>query len=272
MTTVAYRSRPAVVSSLALDRAPYRSFLADTVIQHGPPAELGRLFLVADTQLREAGVRLSFATPEEFIAVNRANSDSWKPLVPLFDPKLNDLDARNSLALIGRSASGQPVVTVAARVYDLGSGSLADEVESLRLFYRDPAASAEPGEAARVTSTVARATTGKAVFSGGAWVHPAWRKKCLVDHAAPIVRALGLTSWMPDLTFSFMVRDLVDNGTARRWHMNVDWGVELINSPIKRGSTLETALSWTTPSRMLEHFEGYVSGHRPSVAREALQA
>lgn len=261
MSRVELHAIPAVVKPTSLDRTPYRSFLADVVVEHGPRAELTRTFLLADTHLRESGVRLSFASFEELIAVNRANKASWSPLLPLFDPSLNDLDDDNGFALLGRSASGQVVVTVAARLYELGQGSLAEEIESLRVLYRDPEASALPGEAMHVTSAVARATRGRAVFSGAAWVHPDWRKKNLIDPAAPIVRGLGLTRWMPDLTFSFMVPELVRNGTAKRWHMNVDWEITMINTPVKRGGTINAALSWTKPQLMLAHFSDYVA-HR----------
>lgn len=265
MSAVTAQPVPAVVRPQSLDRASNRSFLADVVVEHGPIAELNRTFLMADTHLREKGVRLSFGSFEELLAVNRANRANWSPLLPLFDPALNDLDDTNGFALLGRSGTGEVVTTVAARLYNLGDRSLADEIESLRLFYRDPAACALPGEAMRVSSPVARATRNKAVFSGAAWVHPEWRKLNLIDTAAPILRGIGLTRWMPDLTFSFMVPELVKNGTAKRWYMNVDWEITMINTPVKRNATINAALSWTNPRLMLQHFAAYVesrSAHR----------
>ena len=118
-----------------------------------------------------------------------------------------------------------------------------------------------------VSSPVARETRGKAVFSGAAWVHPDWRKLNLIDPAAPIVRGLGLTRWMPDLTFSFMVPELVKNGTAKRWFMNVDWGITMVNTPVKRHGTINAAMSWTNPKLMLEHFNAFAEGR--SAARDS---
>lgn len=261
MSASTAQSAPAAVRPLSLDRAAHRSFLADVVVEHGPIAELNRLFLTADTTLREKGVRLSLGTAEELIAANRLNPASWSPIVPLFDPSLNDLDDRNCYALLGRSASGDVVTTVAGRLYELEEASLADEIESLRFFYRDPDATKWPGESASVSSVVARETRGRAIFAGAAWVHPEWRKLDLMDAMAPIGRALGLTRWMPNLTFSFMVPQLVKNGTAKRWRMNVDWGIELVNTPVWRNSTVTTALSWTTPERMRVHFADFVASH-----------
>lgn len=248
---------PSVVRAPSLDRGTHRSFLADVVIEHGPRAELNRVFLAGDTHLREAGIRLSFGTLEELVAVNRANRANWSPILPLFDPALNDIDDTNSFALLGRAGTGEVVVTVAARLYQLDTQTLADEIESLRLFYRNPAEAAWPGEAINVSSPVARATRGRAVFSGAAWVHPNWRGANLTDPAAPLVRAVGLTRWMPNLTFSFMVPELVKNGTAKRWYMNTDWEITMINTPVKRNATINAALSWTNPELMVQHFNAY---------------
>jgi hypothetical protein len=251
--------QPAIVPARSLDQGASRSFLADVVIEHGPRDLLNRMFLSADTQLRAAGVQLTFGSLEELIAVNKANSSNWSPLLPLFDPSLNDIAESDAFALMARAPSGQVVATVAARRYDLEEGTLADKIESLRLFYSDPAASALEGEEMRVSSPVARATRGVAVFSGAAWSHPDWRGARLIDPMAPIGRGIGLTRWHPDLTFSFMVPELVRNGTAKRWRMNVDWEITMINTPVKRGGTINAAMSWTTPVLMQEHFVDVVA-------------
>ena len=82
---------PAVVRSTSLDFSHHRSFLGDVVIDKGPRDLLGRLMLKVDTDLREKGVVVSFATFEELVAVNKANAASWSPLLPLFDPAESDV-------------------------------------------------------------------------------------------------------------------------------------------------------------------------------------
>ncbi|MGD9806602.1 MAG: hypothetical protein AB7E81_23280 [Hyphomicrobiaceae bacterium] len=257
--------KPAVVPAASLDRGEHRSFLADVVIDHGPRDILNRMFLAADTQLRAAGVRLTFGSLEELIAVNRENRANWSPLLPLFDPELNDIDEKDAFILFARTPSGKVAATVGARRYDLADGTLADKIESLKLFYSDPAKSALEGEEIRVSSPVARGTRGTAVFSGAAWSHPDWRGARLIDPMAPIGRGVSLTKWYPDLTFSFMVPELVKNGTAKRWRMNVDWEITMINTPVKRGGTINAALSWTNPTFMEQHFVDVVAS-RPGRA------
>ncbi len=86
MNSATVPAGPAVVRAAMLDGRGRRSFLADVVIEHGPRDVLGRLFLKADTALREKGIFVSFADYDELRAANKANADSWSPLLPVFDP------------------------------------------------------------------------------------------------------------------------------------------------------------------------------------------
>ena len=64
-------------------------FLAEAQLEHGPVDLIGRFLRYADALNRAQGVVLSFATLEELQDVNERNQDSWKPLFPVFNPKLN---------------------------------------------------------------------------------------------------------------------------------------------------------------------------------------
>ena len=57
-------------------------------IKYGPVGLLGRFFLWADNAARDRGVTLSFGTLQELMEANRSNSDTWRPLVPVFDESL----------------------------------------------------------------------------------------------------------------------------------------------------------------------------------------
>ena len=63
------------------------SFLDDIRIDFGPSGLLGRFFLAADAAVQERGVRLSFAPMEQLVEINRENPQSWRPLLPHYDPK-----------------------------------------------------------------------------------------------------------------------------------------------------------------------------------------
>lgn len=242
---------PAVVRSTSLDVSERRSFLADVVIEHGPRDVLGRLFLKVDTALREKGIFASLGDCDELKAVNRANSDTWSPILPLFDPAISNVGRHNCNVVFGRNANGKVVVVHAARIYELGSTPLKDEIESLRLFYRNPAESAWPGEQLICTAPIAARTSGTVVFSGALWLHREMRGQNLTSWIINLWRGLVLTRWMPGLSFSFMVPELVKAGLAARTMMDVDWEVTMINTPVKRGGTINAGLTWITPATQI---------------------
>ena len=65
-------------------------------IRAGGP--VGRFFLWADTAARDRGVTLFFGSLQDLIEANRADSDSWRPLVPVFDEALAALRRREGLS------------------------------------------------------------------------------------------------------------------------------------------------------------------------------
>lgn len=255
------RPAPAIVRSTSLDFGNRRSFLADIVIDYGPEDVLARLFLKADTELREKGVRLSFASLEELVAVNQANSASWRPILPIFDPAVSDIEDSDAYALLGRNASGEVVTAQANRYYRLGGGrTLKDEIESLRLFYRDPEASKAPGEALRASAPIAANMSGPVLFTGAAWYRRDYRKLDLMNATSPITRGIGYTRWSPDFCFSFMAPDLVRAGVARNARMpHVEWEVTMVNTPVLRPGTINAALIWTNGAEHLEFFDDYLA-------------
>src|SRR6266487_6621180 len=87
-------------------------------VKYGPVGLLGRFFLWADTAARDRGVTLFVASLQDLVDVNRANSETWRPLLPVFDPVLGGITPETGFVLIGRDRSGQVVATQAARVYD----------------------------------------------------------------------------------------------------------------------------------------------------------
>lgn len=251
---------PAIVRPLSIERNSTRSFLADVVIEHGPAAILGRLFLKADTALRAKGIRLTFATFEELSALNQANPQSWRPLLPVFDPARSGVSDADGFVVIGRDASGKAATAHAFRLLDLQSNSLKDEIESLRVFYADPERLRGPFEELRVTAPSAASTFGPVVFSGAVWFRPDLRGSGLLTHIQPTVRALSFTRWRPDRVVSFMAPDVVRGGIAASGRFpHVEWEVTMMHTPVYRDGTIHAALVSTTAAEQLAHFAEYVA-------------
>lgn len=260
---------PAIARHTSLDLGGRRSFLADLVVDYGPPDIMGRLFLKADTEMREKGVRLSFVTFEELVQVNRTHADSWRPILPIFDPAVSDLDSRSSYALIGRNAAGEVVTAHANRYIELAHGvTLKEEIESLRLFYRDPDASKAPGESMRVSAPTPATTTCSVLFTGATWYRKDYRKLDLLDTLAPITRGIGYTRWCPNFCFSFMVPELVRAGIAAKSKLaHVEWEVTMANTPVLRPGTINAALLWSNGAELVQSFADYVQASTRSDAQ-----
>jgi hypothetical protein len=214
-----------------------QNFLADVRIDHGPQHMLSRLFLRGDTLLRERGINLKFAPLEELLAVNRRNSDSWRPLLPIFDAEECGFNDDNGFCLLAYTSSGQCIAAQAARLYDLTGTTFKDEVESLRLFYPNPETQRHEGERIVVTAPMASETTGPTVFSGAVWYHPSMRKQGLTSILPRLTKALSQTRWDTDITLSFMAEEVVKQGTApRTGYYHVDWAIDLIDTPVSPGT------------------------------------
>lgn len=240
--------------------APRRSWLNDIVVDYGPEDVMGRLFLKADTELRAKGVNFSFAPLEELVAVNRQHADSWRPILPIFDPRCGGVTPQNSFALLGYNANGECVTAQAARLYTLTQNNLKDEIESLRIFYADPERSRADGERMDVTAPVAERIDGRVAFVGAVWYRPDFRGRGLVNVMARAVRAYAYTRWLCDFTLTFMAESVYNQGVAQRaGYANTDWSVMMHNTPVLRGGTIRAALVWTTADEEIAFFRKFLA-------------
>lgn len=250
---------PSLATSASLDLAAHRSFLTDVVIDHGPRGLLARLFLKADRDLRARGIFLSFAGFDELVAANKANTASWAPLVPLFDPSVAAIDPATSFAMLGCNAAGEVVCSTAGRLYDLAGTTLKAEVESLRFFYRDPKDARAPGEIASITAPSAVSMSGRSVYVGATWYRPDYRKCGVMPVLSTLTRAIPMTRWRCDRVFSFMSRALIAAGVPARCHCpHVERDVTLINSPVAPGSVYRGALIWGEEADLLRALANFV--------------
>jgi len=235
-----------------------RSILEDIRIDFGPPEELGRLFLHADTSARVRGLRLSFGSLEELLDANRRNQASWQPLVPIFNPDIGGGTPDTAFCVLARNASGEVVGTSAVRLYTWLDTNLKIEGESLRLFYADPEASKMPGEECVISAPSAEKITGRAVFGGAVWYRPDFRNMGLHEILGRVAKAAAFTRWYTDVNFAFMAKHIVDKNFAQRsGYNNLEWDVLLKNSP---WGTARVALLTNTTAEMLKSYYFEYSG------------
>jgi hypothetical protein len=234
------------------------SFISNLVIDHGPSELLGKLMLVADTEARRRGVFLSFAAMDELVATNKANSATWRPLLPIFDPKCGRFDEDSAFCLLGRNDAGEVVLAQAARFFDWRETTFHDEASSLRLFYHDPASLRGEGESVEVTAPSARLISGRIAFTGAHWCRPDFRRRGLTAITPRIARALAIARWDVDLACTIMAKDIYTRGIARNaGYFNSEWAVELRNTPT---GTFPAALLWSERSSIIADLEDFLAG------------
>ena len=233
------------------------SLFSQISVEHGPAALLGRVFLVCEAQLRERGVELAFASLQDLVAVNQANSDSWKPLWSGFNPAFSHLTPENAFCILGYNRAGEVVATQAARFLDWPDTCYHAEAESLRLMYADPEASKLPGERCKVTALAAKGISGRVVYSGAAWYRSDFRGLGLVALLPRISRALAYTRWDSDCTVSMMAPEVYKGGVLPRLgYRNIEWDIQMFNS---RGEIPRFALVWSKRAEMLEELREFLS-------------
>jgi hypothetical protein len=233
-----------------------KPFLSHVTIDYGPAELLARLFLRWDDDLRRRGISLSFVPTEQLLQVNRENSDSWRPLFPVFDTEVSGFNEENGFCLLGRNEEGRVVAAQAARLYNLRNATFKEETESLRLLYSDPEKLKRPGETCTISAKSAMTFTGRVVFSGAVWYHPDYRRQGLTSILPRLTKAYALTKWYTDAIVSFMAEDVVKGGTAERaGYAHVEWDVVMKNSML---GDLRLALIWSNTAELINYFTGYL--------------
>lgn len=231
---------------------PASNRLPDQIIlNHGPREELGRFFLTADHAARERGVYLTLSTDFEMLReVNARNQGSWHGLAPSFDCAYGGIDKSCGFWIIGRDADGNVVTTQAARFFDTGDATLKDYLTSLQLFYPRPEEQKLPGEHCTVETASASHVRGRIVYSGGTWIHPDYRKRLMPMILPRISRALALTLWDSEFTFSMVSHALVSKGVATAYgYRNVEPGIRWMNSETEL--RLDGTLVWMDRAEQL---------------------
>ena len=245
-------------STIADPQENYGNFLLGQIrLDHGPVAMLGRFLIEAEARARASGITLSIGTLDDLLAVNAANSDSWLPLVGVFDPRNGGVSSANSFAILGRNAQGEIVATNAARLYSWPDSSFFDEITSLRLFYSDVERMRRAGESCEVTAQSTRMVTGQVVYSGAAWCRPDVRGRRLSTILPRMTKAIAFGYWNPEFVVSLMTKSVHSHGFLKMLgYTHIDWKVEWRNASFG-DSTL--AFLWMTGHDVIQHVGDFSS-------------
>lgn len=238
--------------------------LSKITVRHGPLTLLGRFFPSAVRAVEERGVRLGFATFEDLMAANAANTDSWHGMVRTFDPEFSRLDEHDSFCILGIDRQGRVVTSIAARRFDWRQTTFAQEIASMRLFYARPDRDREPDEAMSVTPGTGDAIRAIVGWTGAAWCHPSMRGTGLPAINSRIARAVALTRWDTAFSVGMTSEKNYEKGyVAKLGHPHLGGWVNWQNSPV---GVKRLALAWMTTDEFVADLQVFVEKRRSSNA------
>ncbi len=228
-------------------------------LRHGPIAQLGRFFLLADQAAHERGLHLQLHTDMASLDVAYRELQPGKgvSVVSTFHPDHSDLSPANSFWISGHDDQGMLVATQAARCFDMTGTTMARELASLRLFYADPQTHMAAGMECQVDCPPADGISGRVVFSGCVRFHPKVRG-CGLSRILPrISRALAYSTWNTDYTVSMLETVLIEKNVHQSYGYNRH-APSITLSGSERG-VINLELVWMPQMEMLDDLNAYVS-------------
>jgi hypothetical protein len=222
-----------------------RNRLPDQVeVSFGPQAIISRFILQGDREARERGVYLSIEHDfDELIAFNKTQTETWYPMIPIFDPAASDLTSENAFWIAGRDRDGEIVTTQCARLYDWRETNFDREFESMRFAYRDPDLDRWPEECTFSNAPSGKRVSGLVCYSGGAWYRPDFRGQGLASIIPRLSRTIAYSWWNTDFTISLVEPVLIERGVVARYgYTRVEEGIDWLNS--FRGHMYNLSLLW----------------------------
>ena len=224
-------------------------------IARGPSDLLVDFFETAVSAVHMRNIKLLQGTFEQLKAVNHLNQDSWFPLFPTFDFEIGGANAHNAMCLFGYDRSGDVVATQAVRIFDCSHGTLAQEAESLRMFYADPSRQRLPGEIC-ITTTADIAICGCIALCGAVWYRPDYRGLGLSAIMPRLARAYAFVRWQSTLTTALMDERVVRGGiTDRNGFTKMASALKWHNSP--RGDR-SFIFAWMDTAEMLDDLADFL--------------
>ena len=192
--------------------------LDQITMQHGPRKLLARFFLIAEQEARDKGIKLRLSSDfHRMCATRRRFAETPMLPVPHFDPEQSDLRAETSFWIEGVDCDGETALIHAVRLFDWPHTTLKEELEALRVHYRDPAPHLAAGEYIRIAAPTAHCITGRNLFAGAMWVRRDHRGLGLTRIVPRISRALAYTHWRMPIVWGLVDPKLDAGGVSRAY-------------------------------------------------------
>ncbi|MCC8941488.1 hypothetical protein H8A99_34890 [Bradyrhizobium sp. Arg68] len=119
--------------------------------------------------------------------------------------------------MIGLDKNNEVALVEAARLYDLSKSNFAEHLESLKVFYADPATHAHPQDRCTCTAPTAKKIAGKVAYHGDFWLRSDFRGQGMPEIMAGILRGVSFAMWTPDFLCGLAGRWVLDKGVLAQY-------------------------------------------------------
>lgn len=181
------------------------------------PLHVSRFLQVHDDAAAQKGIRLSIGFDfHKYVSITRATATK-SPTCPSFRPDRSPIKLGEGFWIMGIDKNNDVAVVQAARLYDISHSNFAEHLESLRVFYADPAAHAHPQDHCTCTALSAKKITGKVAYHGDLWVRRDFRGQGMPRIMQGIARGAIFAMWAPDFVCGLMPERLLENGIVTKY-------------------------------------------------------
>lgn len=210
------------------------------------PLQISRFLRVYDEAAAQKGIKLSIGFDfQEYVSITRA-LPTKKPTYPNFRPDRSPIKSGEGYWMIGIDKNGEVALVEAARLYDLSHTNFAEHLESLKMFYADPATHAHPQDRCACIAPSAKKIAGKVAYHGDFWLRKDFRGQGMPMIMAAVLRGVSFAMWVPDFVVGLAERWLLDKGVLAQYgHAHHEPGGSILKL-VEEGIEDNDVLVWLT--------------------------
>lgn len=218
------------------------------------PLQVSRFLQVYDAGAARKGIKVSIGFDfDEYIAITRATPTKGRTY-PNFRPDRSPIKPGEGFWILGVDKNSDVALLEAARLYDLSHSNFAEHLQSLKVFFSDPALHAHHQDRCTCIAPSAKKITGKVAYLGDRWLRRDLRGQGMSKIMAGLARGVSYAMWAPDFLCALVARQLVEKGVVYGYTHHEPGGsiLQLIGEDIVD----DDCLVWQTGEELKSLVEG----------------
>ncbi|WP_143274167.1 hypothetical protein [Bradyrhizobium canariense] len=214
------------------------------------PLKVSRFLRGYDEAAAQKGIKLSIGFDfHEYVSITKT-LPTKTPTYPSFRPDRSPIRSGEGYWMIGLDKNNEVALVQAARLYDLSNSNFAEHLESLKVFYSDPATQAHPQDRCSCTAPSAKKIDGKVAYHGDFWLRKDFRGQGMPEIMAAVLRGVSFAMWAPDFVVGLPERWLLSKGVLAQYgHLHCEPGGSVLHL-IEEGIVADDLLVWLTGNEL----------------------